>query len=706
MSNKTKYSASRVFTKNDLTMIRTLLRKDKSPKEMYQYLANKGDRYALFAGVSGSESGFWGRYTLYTPNEEPLLNNEKIKSEEFRNIDFRLADEYLNLLESKLNESGGEMVEILDISHDELVLINTKACSKSRFSIENWYLHAVFKSLSPNERQGFWTHRLNSSTEFKEQINHHYKTFDMMIKKYISSNSSEKEMLKSWLTNNFYISMYKELSDSQTNELDKIINSESELSTLMTEVIGRIKTNEKELGDVVSWVFHEVDADEVLTQDTISSIKSEIDILFWETKEEKLKFLMNEISVNRHNRRKKRAALFDADDQGKFELHLKDVQDVCEKLEEKKDPKILYDYLEENNERYSVIPNGLVRGDSYAGKMATNFAIEYAKKNGVILKPNDSKRIQLKVALETRQKLLDKFDDEKTTVLRKKFTIRDIEDIHDKAFTSENLPKEAWTLSIPLQIIPVDKHDEVYKEMLINSGKKQKEVEFGIYLIDEILTEIIRNPSKEKFNLFVEWVNTVSTVDNMKETGTVFGEYLAEIGVTVKEHIGAYGSELKKVIPKGDLDIYGVDSTISPSITQPINREVLSTPPIKHSHNMVDKSILDHNYPKIESHRELAPLTIHLFDTFKPENTEGPKNHYLERPSVVLPGTHGFKDFPEDTFQHNRHFENMIGQLRDNMSSMDDSMGSFADRYSLPSMPDIPEFSYSGYSSGESFSFN
>ncbi|MEX6225517.1 hypothetical protein AB6F55_12210 [Providencia hangzhouensis] len=40
-------------------------------------------------------------------NKNPLLNNEKIKSEEFSNIDFRLADEYLILLESKLNESGG-----------------------------------------------------------------------------------------------------------------------------------------------------------------------------------------------------------------------------------------------------------------------------------------------------------------------------------------------------------------------------------------------------------------------------------------------------------------------------------------------------------------------------------------------------------------------------------------------------------------------
>ncbi|SUC34916.1 Uncharacterised protein [Providencia rustigianii] len=58
MSNNTRYSASRVFAKNDLITIKKLLREDKSPKEMYQYLASKGDRYALFAGVDGRESGF------------------------------------------------------------------------------------------------------------------------------------------------------------------------------------------------------------------------------------------------------------------------------------------------------------------------------------------------------------------------------------------------------------------------------------------------------------------------------------------------------------------------------------------------------------------------------------------------------------------------------------------------------------------------
>ncbi|MEX9974888.1 hypothetical protein AB7W84_15305 [Providencia rettgeri] len=704
MSNNTKYSASRVFTKNDLTMIKKLLRKDKSPKEMYQYLASKGDRYALFAGVSGSESGFWGKYTLYTPSEELLLNNDKIKSKEFRNIDFRLADEYLNLLESKLNESGGEIVEILDINHEELILINTKACSKSRFSIDNWYLHAVFESLSLKERQGFWTHRLNSSTEFNEQINHHYKAFDMMIKKYISSNGSEKEMLKSWLTNNFYISMYKELSDSQNNELDKIRSSESELSTLMMDVIGRIKTNEKMLGDVIPWVFHEVDADEVLTQDAISSIKSEVDILFWETKEEKLKFLMNEISVNRYNRRKKRAALFDVNEQDKFELHLKDVQDVCKKLKDKKDPQILYNYLEANNERYGVIPNGLVRGDSSAGKMATNFLVEKVREHGIILNYTDLKNIQLKIAIKTCDLLLDKFEYNDTKVLNERMNIIEVKKIHDDSLSDFNLPKDAWTLSIPLQIIPIEKHNEIYDEMISNSGSNKQQVEFGIYLTDEMLTEIIRNPSKEKIDLFLDWVNTVSTVGNIKEAGAVFGDYFVESGITLKEDIAAYVNELKKVIPKSDLDIYGVESKISQTKTQPINQGAPSTPPIKYPHNMVDKSILESTYPKSEPNRQLAPRTTNLLDRFK--DNEAPTNYYLERPSVVLPGTSGFKDFPTDTIRNNHHFENMIDNLRDNMSSMNNSMDSFDDKYSIPSMPSIPEFSYSGYSSGGSFSFN
>lgn len=291
--------------------------------------------------------------------------------------------------------------------------------------------------------------------------------------------------------------------------------------------------------------------------------------------------------------------------------------------------------------------------------------------------------------------------------MRKKFTIRDIEDIHDKALMSEKLPKEAWTLSIPLKIIPLKEYDEIYSEMLLNSGNNQSEVEYGLYLVDKMIISIKNNPSKEKFNMFLEWANTVSTVDNMIETGSVFGEYLSERGTTLKEYITVKYNELKAVIPQSDLDIYGTTNSTTVTRTQSINREVLSSTSINHPHNMVDKSIVENIYPKVEPDRELAPLTTNLFDIIKPENMEASTNHYLERPSVVLPGTDGFKDSPEDRGQHNHHFEDMIGHLSDNMSSINHSSSSFDRDFRIPQAPSMPEFNYSGgYSSSSSrFSF-
>lgn len=120
MSNNTIYSASRIFTENDLITTKKLLRENKSSKEMYQYLANKGDRYALFAGVSGSDTNFWGRSTLYFSFNSDFISDEKFRDDKYKEIDFKLASEYLILLEKKLNNSGGKFVELTEINYEEL----------------------------------------------------------------------------------------------------------------------------------------------------------------------------------------------------------------------------------------------------------------------------------------------------------------------------------------------------------------------------------------------------------------------------------------------------------------------------------------------------------------------------------------------------------------------------------------------------------
>lgn len=72
----------------------------------------------------------------------------------------------------------------------------------------------------------------------------------------------------------------------------------------------------------------------------------------------------------------------------------------------------------------------------------------------------------------------------------------------------------------------------------------------------------------------------------------------------------------------------------------------------------------------------------------------------------MLPET-GLFDSPSINYKPDvEYYDRMIDNLRDSMSSMNNSMSSFDDRYSMPTMPSVPEFSYSGYSSGASFSFN
>ncbi|USR66045.1 hypothetical protein NFC79_05490 [Providencia stuartii] len=467
---------------------------------------------------------------------------------------------------------------------------------------------------------------------------------------------------------------------------------------------------------MISWTFHYVDPENLLTQDATLLMKNE-NILFWENKEEKIKFLMNDVRENIHKRRKKRSALFDANEKSQFELYIKETKSVVEELKIGKKPQVLYDYLETSGDRYGIIPNGLIRGDSYAGKMATNYLIERAKQHGIILKPDDLKRIQYKVALETGYDLLNKFEYEKTEVLRKKLTIQDIERIHDKAFISEGLPKDAWTLSIPLKIIPIEKHDKIYDEMLLNSGSNQNEVEFGLYLMDEMMTEIIKNPSKEKFNLFVEWANTISTVDNIKETGSVFGEYLAARGTTVAEYVTTKVRELNELIPISDLDIYGGANLssdkkipVASGGIMPASHPLENMPSMKNLHN--PSNPLQSTELNFSGHDVSSSfLEGRIQSNHHLENMPSMKN--LSNPSNMSHSTEfnfsGYdvsSSFLEGRIQSNHHLENMLDQLRDNMSSMNNSMSSFDDRYSIPSMPSIPEFSYSGYSSGASFSFN
>ncbi|HGN1706588.1 TPA: serine protease [Providencia rettgeri] len=453
--------------------------------------------------------------------------------------------------------------------------------------------------------------------------------------------------------------------------------------------------------------------------------------------------------------------------QGNIVLKWSDTSKAYKILTLTGNPELMYEYLASKGDRYALLANSVVKGDSFSGAFALNYLEEVMIENEHEFNEDLLTDIRLDMAFGYLESLRSRFKAGEAEISGD-INHKEAMMFHERVFEKYKLPADAWTLQPVFDVTPDETTREAYWQKALDAvGNTEKEAELSLWTLN-MMFDGLYSASASKQPQIHRWLGRVADLDNVVagiqislkntygffetpkyvinpyyikalvyETGnplidrgtnrfsfwdfpyddndrfSVQTDWRGKIEFIHKNPLSEYYLERPDyVLPETGLfdsssinykpDVEHYDRMIDNIKEDMSSINNKSTPPIKYPHNRV----LDHNYPKIEPHRELAPLTTHLFDTLKPENTEEPKNHYLERPSVVLPETHGFKDFPEDTFQHNRHFENMIGQLRDNMSSMNNSMSSFDDRYSMPSMPSIPEFSYSGYSSGNSFGFN
>ncbi|MEQ4652792.1 serine protease [Providencia rettgeri] len=453
--------------------------------------------------------------------------------------------------------------------------------------------------------------------------------------------------------------------------------------------------------------------------------------------------------------------------QGNLELISTDLSNATRILMVSKRPELMYDYLESKGVRYAKLANSVVKGDSLLGAFAMNHLDEFKLENGKKIE-NIEDKIRFKMAERYLVTLYSRFHNE-GFIIKGDINHIEAMEIHNDVFDNLDYSRDAWTLKIVFDVMPEENREKYWQSALNSIGNTEKETLLSLNTMSFMLERLEESPAKDQprihnwmrkaidIDSLIDGLNITAkkiyreilpseTIDNMQynnyilyntgnplidrgterfsfwdypsqhlESFQVQTDWRGQTEFTHKNLLSEYYLERPDyILPETGLfdspsvnyqpDVAHYDRMIDdlrgniPSINNK------STPPIKYPHNMVDKSILESTYPKSEPNRQLAPRTTNLLDRFK--DNEAPTNYYLERPSVVLPGTSGFKDFPTDTIRNNHHFENMIDNLRDNMSSMNNSMDSFDDKYSIPSMPSIPEFSYSGYSSGGSFSFN
>ncbi|WP_350024882.1 hypothetical protein [Providencia rettgeri] len=681
-----KDMASFSINYNDVVNLKAILNEGYL-EAFYRYLADKGDRYSLTAPGSYNEHGFLSR--LYF-NYGLDVYSDELKYMYLRGILYRvqqdLAKEYMVLIESKFKNNMDKR-GFINISSEDIYKHYMHVLEKNNMFMGYWDTNIAMLFFTTEERGEYWDSKLNNSDSFKGQVIHYFKTINSLLDIYDKYTNKKGTPIAWYLKNNYNLFMYERGCELIEEQKDIILKDKYLCDLIYTVHMKYVKYKDEmdiKIGNVYDLINYQ--ENELFYSDKID-LKNKI----------KLEVLEKDIK----NRRRKRSVGNYTDE---FVTKKDDAIRIYEEFKKIQKSEVIYDYLESEGSKYAVIANGLIKEQSLSGKVASNFIDTELEKNGI----NESKiildKLKLDLAEETILTFISRSDSD--GVIKGDLTSQETQRIHYNAFERNGISRYGWTLTIPYQILPESRHKEIHLEMLKSAGNDQAEFQFSIFLSDEMFLEIIKNPKIESIKYYVNWGGTLLIIDNIKEVGAVFGDYFVESGITLKEDIAAYVNELKKVIPKSDLDIYGVESKISQTKTQPINQGAPSTPPIKHPHNRVEKSILESTYPKVEPNRQLAPRTTNLFDRLTVDKNETPTNHYLERPSVVLPGTPGFKDFPKDTIENNRHFENMVGQLRDNMSSMNNSMNSFNDRYSIPSIPSVPEFSYRGYSSGASFNFN
>lgn len=358
---------------------------------------------------------------------------------------------------------------------------------------------------------------------------------------------------------------------------------------------------------------------------------------------------------------------------GNIKLNWTDTSKALKILVLTKKPELMYEYLESKGDLYAPLANSVVKGDSFSGVFALNSLEEVTIENGKKFNEDKVNNIRFDMAYGYLKTLRDRFT-EKGIEIKGDITHEEAMKFHERVFNKYGLPAEARTLQPVFDVLPNREIREVYWQKALGAvGNTEKEAELSLSTLNIMFESLYDAPASKQPQIH-RWLRRVVNIDNAVD------------GVTIS---------LKKT--------YGsvVTPTIKTNIDN-INALVYET-----GNSLIDRGTNRFsfwNFPFDDNSRFSIQTDWRGETEFTHQNPLS--EYYLEKPDYILPKT-GLFDSPSVNYQSNiAHYDRMIDNLRENMSSMNNSISSFDDRYSIPSIPSVPEFSYRGYSSGASFNFN
>ena len=205
----------------DLAYARQLLeahKESKDPGPMYDFLASKGDRYAILAKGVAREDSIAGGMAIHNMESVGGRHNKPLTETDIKNIRYDMAHGYLNTQQNRLYESLTGII-YGDIDHKQAAQFHDSVFEMHGLPAQAWTLTEVFNAMTKDSRPIYWEQTLSTGGRPFEELKHSFKTYQLMA---YSSSFGPDDIQKSsreWLDRMDSLPGYWAFAKSGTSQL-------------------------------------------------------------------------------------------------------------------------------------------------------------------------------------------------------------------------------------------------------------------------------------------------------------------------------------------------------------------------------------------------------------------------------------------------------------------------------------------------------
>lgn len=138
-----------------------------------------------------------------------------------------------------------------------------------------------------------------------------------------------------------------------------------------------------------------------------------------------------------------------------------------------------YDELAAQGYRYATLANGVVKGDTFSGRIALEFLGKTAESQGRPLSEEAVDAVRMAMAIAYLDTLSLQFSDP-TALVTRDIVADEAWKFHTDVFQNQGLGADAWTLNLPFVLLEAEARQAYWDAVLDSAGDFEKEVLIGM----------------------------------------------------------------------------------------------------------------------------------------------------------------------------------------------------------------------------------